>query len=297
MDMLMSGVSRLAQYGEAISYDSYALKPGGKGANQAVALAKFGLNSHLVGTIGDDEYGKLILKNLGSYGVNTTGVLVNPQVNTGLASIIIEKETARYAAYVALGGNDHIQPEQVEKALTHNEIHMVVMQLEMPLETVYRTYELAKERNIPVFLDAGPAMKISLERLRGIFVISPNEAEAFALSGIDVSTEENAEKAAKKIYEEAKPQYVILKLGSKGALVYDGKEAKLIPGFKVEAVDTTGAGDTFNAAFLTSYCKGKSMEGAITFAHGAAGLSVTKQGGMDSIPNLEETKSFLEERV
>ena len=294
MDILMYGVPKLARFGETISYDNYSLRPGGKGENQAVALAKFGLESYLVGTIGDDEYGKLILENLKHHGVNTTHVRVDPAIKTGLASIVIEKETACYAAYVAQGGNDHIYGEQVEKALNQHQFDIILMQLEMPLETVYRTYELAKQRGIPVFLDAGPAMKISLEPLKGIFVISPNEAETLALTGIEPSTEENAKKAARKLYEEIEPEFVVLKLGEKGAMLFDGKTAEMIPCFDVTAVDTTGAGDTFNAAFAVSYCNGKSIKDAITFAHAAAGLSVMKEGGADSIPALEEVHRFLD---
>ena len=296
MDILMYGVPKLAGFGETISYSNYSLKPGGKGENQAIALAKFGMDSHLVATIGDDEYGKIILSNLKHHGVDTTHVLSSPNVKTGLASIVIEEGTARYAAYVAQGGNDHITGEQVEKALDNQTYDMILMQLEMPLETVYRTYELACACGIPVFLDAGPAMKISLEPLRGIFVISPNEAETFALTGIDPSTEEEAEKAIRKLYREIEPQYAILKLGERGAMLFDGKAVEMIPCFTVEAVDTTGAGDAFNAAFAVSYCSGNGIKESIKFAHGAAGLSVMKEGGADSVPALEEVQQFLEDR-
>jgi len=293
MDILMYGVPKLAGFGETISYSNYSLKPGGKGENQAIALAKLGMDSHLVSTIGDDEYGKIILDNLKHHGVDTTHVLVNPKVKTGLASIAIEEGTARYACYVAQGGNDHITGEQVEKALDNQDFDMILMQLEMPLETVYRTYELALERGIPVFLDAGPAMKISLEPLRGIFMISPNEAETFALTGIDPSTVENAQKAIRKLYAEVEPQYVILKLGERGAMLSDGETVEMIPCSQVEAVDTTGAGDVFNAAFVVSYCSGNGVKDSTKFAHGAAGLSVMKEGAADSVPTLEEVYQFL----
>ena len=295
MDILMYGVPKLAGFGETISYSNYSLKPGGKGENQAIALAKFGMDSHLVGTIGDDEYGEIILENLKHHRVDTTHVLINPKVKTGLASIVIEEGTARYAAYVAQGGNDHIKGEQVEKALDNQTFDMILMQLEMPLETVYRTYELALERGIPVFLDAGPAMKIPLEPLRGIFVISPNEAETLALTGINPSTEENAQKAIRKLYAEVEPQYAILKLGERGAVLFDGKTVEMIPCFRVEAVDTTGAGDAFNAAFVVSYCSGNGVKDSIKFAHGAAGLSVMKEGGADSVPTLEEVMRNVKE--
>lgn len=148
-----------------------------------------------------------------------------------------------YFSIFAVGANDYIRPEDVKRALEGVDFDLVVMQLEMPLETVYRTYEMARERKIPVFLDAGPAMSIPLERLRGIFVISPNEAETAALTGIAPDTREHMEEAARWLYEKAAPRYVLLKLGSRGALLYDGREMKLIGGCRVQAVDTTAAGD------------------------------------------------------
>ena len=174
---------------------------------------------------------------------------------------------------------------------------MVIMQLEMPLETVYQTYEMASERGIPVFLDAGPAMKIPLERLKGLFILSPNEAETEALTGICPDTDENALKAAKWLYEQAAPRYVILKLGERGALLYDGSEARFIECFKVNAVDSTAAGDTFGAALSIRLCKGDEIEDAIHFAHAAAGICVSRMGAQISIPTEEEVRHFLEERA
>ncbi|MDO4523665.1 MAG: PfkB family carbohydrate kinase, partial [Eubacteriales bacterium] len=149
---------------------------------------------------------------------------------------------------------------------------------------------------IPVFLDAGPAMNIPLERLKGIFAISPNEAETEALTGIALNTEENIEKAAKWLYHAAEPKYVILKLGSRGAYLYDGTRKKLIPGYKVNAIDSTAAGDTFGAALVVQYCRGASMEEAIRYGHAAAAICVTREGGSSSVPTGEETAEFLEQK-
>jgi len=173
---------------------------------------------------------------------------------------------------------------------------MILMQLEMPLEMVYSTYELAAKNNIPVILDAGPAMNIPLDRLKGIFVISPNEAETKSLTGIDPDSEENAIAAAKRLYEMATPQYVVLKLGVRGALVFDGINASIIPCFdNVQAIDSTAAGDTFSAALAVRLCKGDSIHDAVVYAHGAAGICVTRRGGQPAIPFAHEVEVFLKE--
>ena len=210
-----------------------------------------------------------------------------------LQKFFLVRITGRYVSYCAMGGNDYVSGEDVRRALEGRSFDMVVMQLEMPLETVYRTYELAKEKNIPVFLDAGPAKSIPLERLRGLFILSPNEAETAAMTGIYPDTEEHAVQAAVWLYEQAQPQYVILKLGSRGALLYDGKKAELIPCFQVKAVDSTAAGDTFGAALAIRLCKGDEIHDAIRFAHAAAGICVSRLGAQVSIPREEEVYEFL----
>ena len=188
---------------------------------------------------------------------------------------------------------NHVTLEDVKRALEGGSFDMVVMQLEMPLETVYRTYELAREKGIPVFLDAGPAKSIPLERLKGLYILSPNEAETAAMTGIYPDTEEHARQAAQWLYEQAEPQYVILKLGSRGALLYDGKTAEMIPCFRVKAVDSTAAGDTFGAALAIRLCKGDEIHDAIRFAHAAAGICVSRLGAQVSIPREEEVFEFL----
>lgn len=294
MDLLVYGVPRIAGYGESLYAGSYATLPGGKGANQAVAVARLGGDAALCGRVGDDENGRELMENLAGFGVDSADVLADSATQTGLANILVDGETGRYTCYVVMGGNDRITGEQVEAALARRRYDMVLMQLEMPLETVFRTYELAAARDIPVFLDAGPAMSVPLERLRGIFVISPNEAETQALTGIEPYTEENCVSAAKALYKAASPRYVLLKLGARGAMLYDGEMAELIPCFtRLAAVDSTAAGDTFGAAFAVRTCAGAEVREAIRYAHGAAGLCVSRKGAQSSIPTAAEVEAFL----
>lgn len=168
MDLFVEGANAIPRYGESIRCRHYGYAPGGKGSNQAFAVAKQGADVVFVGCIGDDENGKQVKASLDEAGVNTDYLVVDPEAQTGLALMLLDDRTGRYVSYVAMGGNDLLSPDAVRKAMDENEFDMVVMQLEMPLETVYQTYELAREKGIPVFLDAGPAMKIPLERLKGL---------------------------------------------------------------------------------------------------------------------------------
>ena len=292
MDLYVEGANRIPKFGESIPCGHYGYATGGKGSNQAIAASKQGADVTMVGRVGDDDYGRALQEALQREGICTDYVAVDREHQTGLALMLLN-EDGRYVSYCAMGGNDYVSGEDVRRALEGRSFDMVVMQLEMPLETVYRTYELAKEKNITVFLDAGPAKSIPLERLRGLFILSPNEAETAAMTGIYPDTEEHAVQAAVWLYEQAQPQYVILKLGSRGALLYDGKKAELIPCFQVKAVDSTAAGDTFGAALAIRLCKGDEIHDAIRFAHAAAGICVSRLGAQVSIPREEEVYEFL----
>lgn len=296
MDLFVEGANSIPKFGESIMCGNYGYATGGKGSNQAIAAALQGAEVTMVGRLGGDTNGESLKNELKKAGVRTEYIVTDSEKQTGFALMLLNSDGC-YVSYVALGANGSICAEDVKAALDGENFDMVIMQLEMPLETVYRTYELAKERNIPVFLDAGPAMNIPLKRLQGLFILSPNEAETEALTGINPKTEENAVEAAKWLYKEAHPRYVVLKLGARGALYYDGKEAVLIPCFKVKAVDSTAAGDTFGAALAIRLCKGDSMQDAIRFAHAAAGICVSRMGAQVSIPRETEVAEFLKQEA
>lgn len=292
MDIFVQGANRIAGFGETVPCESYGYAPGGKGSNQALAAARLGADVTMIGRLGKDAYGESLKTELKNGKVCTDFVVVDEQNATGIALILVN-EDGRYICYTVPGSNGTLCEEDVANALETQEFDMVIMQLEMPLETVYRTCELANERGIPVFLDAGPAMKIPLNRLEGLYILSPNEAETEALTGINPETEEKATEAAKWLYQEAHPKYVILKLGARGALLYDGENIHMIPCFQVDAVDSTAAGDTFGAALAIRLCEGADMFEAIRFAHAAAGICVSRVGAQTSIPDREEVEEFL----
>lgn len=294
MDLCMYNVDGMPKIGASSFCSDYEYAEGGKGSNQAFAAARLGAEAVMVGRVGSgDSNGQKLLASMEKAGVHTDFIVRDEKHRTGMSIMSILQEGKYYSIY-AKGANDYISPEDVKAALDDNVYDMLLMQLEMPLETVYRSYEMAKERNIPVFLDAGPAMNIPLDRLRGVTVISPNEVETEALTGIKADDDCGARKAAYQLYQEVAPKYVIIKLGKRGVLFYDGKEAKRIPAFPVDAVDTTAAGDTFGAAFAIQYCMGKTAEKAIDFAQAAAALCVTRKGGHASIPTIQEVERFLE---
>ena len=292
MDLCMYGLGGLPAWGTSTFAKEYRYATGGKGANQAFAVSRLGGEAYMAGRIGNDENGRLLMESLQSKGVDTTYVVQDPDNNTGLCTMNMEAEGQYFSIYVP-GANMALCEGDVLAALDAHRFDMILMQLEMPLELVYRICALGRERQIPIFLDAGPAMRIPLDKLRGTLVISPNEAETEALTGIAPTTEAAIEAAAKRIYEEAAPQYVLLKLGKRGAYLYTGEKGEIIPGFKVNAIDTTAAGDTFSAAFCVGYSEGKDIREAIRYAHAAAAICVTRKGGQPSIPEKREADEFF----
>ena len=295
MDLFLQQANRIGNHGESVICGDYGYATGGKGSNQAIAAARLGGDVVAVGRLGKDQNGEALLESLRSSGVNTDYVVIDEEAQTGLAVMLVD-QSGKYVSYVSIGANFRVCVDDVKRALEAEDFDMIVLQLEIPLETVYQTVELGKEMGIPVFLDAGPAMNIPLDRLKGLYILSPNEAETEALTGINVDTNEGALKAAKWLFENAGPEYVILKLGSRGALLYDGKSAQFIECFKVDAVDSTAAGDTFGACLAIQLCKGRSIEEAIMIAHAAAGICVSRVGAQVSIPTEEEVEAFLTKR-
>ena len=297
MDICMYEVEGLPQIGMSSFCTGYKFVEGGKGSNQALAVSKLGAKSTMAGRIGTkDANGVKLVASLENAGVNTDYIVRDSEHLTGMSIMSILPDGKYYSIY-AKGANDYITPEDVKNALDGGHFDMVLMQLEMPSETVYRCFEMAKERKIPVFLDAGPAMKIDFKRLKGLNIISPNEAEAETLTGISVKTDEGTVEAARKLYREIEPEYVLLKLGERGAMLYDGSSVIRIPAFSVNAVDTTAAGDTFSAWFVIQYCKGKPAKEAVLLANAAAAISVTRKGGHPSIPSEKEVEEFCREHV
>ena len=274
-------------------FADYSLSNGGKGANQASAAKKLGAEVALAGRVGKDVYGRTQLEAFESLGINTDFVVVDEKNKTGVSYLAIKRDGTYYSDNV-IGANAALSGEDARQAMEKFAPELVIMQIEMPLQTVYDTYKYAAERKIPVILDPGPAEKIDLKPLKGIFMVSPNEDETYALTGIRPVDEASALKAAKKIYEDTQSRYIVLKLGSKGAYLLENGKGSLIRPFSIKAVDSTGAGDTFTAALGICLCKGMDITEAIRFANAAGAICVSREGGQPSVPSMDEVTAFLE---
>ena len=183
--------------------------------------------------------------------------------------------------------------DDVRKAFNES-YDAVLVQFEIPDETVLEVCRLAKEKNIPVVVDAGPAKNFPLEKIKGIEILSPNETEVFAMCGVDIKSEEDIEKAAKILKDRSECNFVVIKMGKEGAYVYSDDISKMIPvKRKVKAVDTTAAGDCFTAAMTVSFLKDKNIKKAIAYGHLAAGISVTRLGAIPSLPTANEIEKLL----
>jgi ribokinase len=289
MDLVLK-VDKVPGGGETVLGESYAYIPGGKGANQGVAAARLGADVTFVGRVGEDANGKVLKGNLQKEGINAEFVIESQEGSTGIATILLE-ETGQNRIIVIPGANMNMTKEDLHTAFEHT-YDAVIVQLEIPDEIVIEACRLSKEKNIPVILDAGPAKSFPLEDLEGLEIVSPNESEAFALTGVEVNSIESAEKAAIVLKERSNAKTIVLKMGSLGAYLYEDGEGEFFPAHKVKAVDTTAAGDAFTAALTVRYMTSRDIKDAIRFANVAGAITVTRMGAQPSLPKVNEVEKF-----
>lgn len=277
--------------GETILGGTFFMNPGGKGANQAVAAARLGGSVTFICKTGNDIFGEQAVQLFKNEGIDTSYLCADPENPSGVALITVDKE-AENCIVVASGSNATLSPDDLAKAQSVIEsAAIVLLQLEIPLNTVDYVARTAAAKGVKVVLNPAPACVLSDALLQQVSIITPNEKEAAMLSGIAVTDMESAKKAAVTIKEKG-PQTVILTLGKNGALIYDQNEFVHVPGIAVKAVDTTAAGDVFNGAFVVALADGKSIACATAFACKAATISVTRLGAQSSAPYKHETESF-----
>ncbi len=286
---------RMPKEGESLIGYDLRMIPGGKGANQAVAAAKLGAQTYMVGRVGDDPFGVDLISSLGRSSVDAGQVLKDTSAPTGTALIMV-LENGNNSIVVAKGANDSVKPEDIDRVSgLIGSSDVLLLQLEIPLETVAYAIKKAKEMGVKVILDAGPAMKCPDEIIREPDIISPNETEAEATTGIKVDDLDSASSAGKALLEMGAKE-VILKLGSNGSLWVKGDIVEHFPAVKVDPVDPTAAGDVFTGALAVRLASGDSMEDAIRFANFAGAFSVTRLGAQPSVPNLDELEDFIREK-
>jgi ribokinase len=262
--------------------ESFKTVPGGKGANQAVAAARLGADVSMIGCVGEDHYGKAILENFKSNGVSVENVKPVTDSDSGTAHIILAE--GDNSIVVVKGANDYITPDYVEKAKEKiKEADIVLIQQEIPEETVEYVAQLCQELKVPLLLNPAPARPLKAEVIEQVSYITPNEHEAELLF-------EGKEK------EEVLKQYpnkLFITEGKQGVRYFNGEKEVLVPSYQVETIDTTGAGDTFNAALAVALAEGMGFEKGIQFANRAASLSVTKFGAQGGMPTRKEVEESL----
>ncbi len=278
--------------GETLTGRNYTVIPGGKGANQAVAAARLGTSTAFIAAVGDDPFGINIRQDFANDGINIESVNIIEHCPTGIAMIQVTDE-GENSICISPEANAKLDKSAVQaNADLIKQADQLLMQLETPLDGVQVAAEIAKQANTKVILNPAPARPLPDSLLSLVDIITPNETEAEILTGIKVTDEASAQKAADILHGKGIAM-VLITLGAKGVWLSNGTEQKIIPGFRVKAIDTTAAGDTFNAGFVTGLLENKDLQESIRFAHAAAALSVTKHGAQTSIPTRAEVDQFL----
>ncbi|MEM7656487.1 MAG: ribokinase [Bacteroidota bacterium] len=289
-DMILR-VDHIPKPGETILGEEFLIASGGKGANQAVAAAKTGGQVTFITRLGTDLFGDRAMREFEALEMNTQYIGRDSEAASGVALIFVA-DSGENSIGVGLGANGKLTPAHIQSAAAAFEAaDMVLIQLEIPMETVKAAVNLASDHQVPVILNPAPAQHLAADVLRQLFLLTPNESEAELLTGLPVNSIEDAKAAAQALLEQG-VQQVVITLGKQGALLANSEEMEVIPGHEVEAVDTTAAGDVFNGALTVALTEGKSLREAIAFAHRAAAISVTRLGAQPSVPNREEVDTF-----
>ena len=285
-DMVIK-TKKIPEPGETILGGTFLMNPGGKGANQAVAAARLGCKVVFAGKRGNDLFGNQTIGLLMREGIDTSYMVKDPVLPSGVALITVDAE-GENCIVVAPGANGNLMPEDIPETIFESgKSDILLLQLEIPLETVSYCASVAANKGIKVILNPAPAQSLPEELLRNIWLITPNEIEAEALTGISINDIDEADLAASKLAEMG-TQNVIITLGEKGAFLKSELFTGLIPGEKVTAVDTTAAGDVFNGAVAVAVAMGKDIREAVLLANKAAAISVTRMGAQSSAPYKHE---------
>lgn len=282
-------MDRVPEPGETLALNNQDKAGGGKGANQAIAAARSGVQTSFIGRVGADENGKFMLQQLVNSGVTTDLVAVDEDAGTGQAFVMVEK-SGENRILIYGGANAQLSAADVKKAQAQiAAADLMVAQLETPVETTQFAFQMAKELGVKTILNPAPAVaKLPAELLKNTDVITPNETEVEILTGIAVTDEAAMLKAAQRLHDLGVAT-VIITLGSKGVFYDDGAQHGIVPAFKVQAVDTTAAGDTFLGALSSELNPDLSnLKTAIEYGNKASSLAVQKMGAQPSIPTRKD---------
>ncbi|MDR0603485.1 MAG: ribokinase [Bacteroidales bacterium] len=285
-DMVIK-TEHLPRPGETVIGGTFFMNPGGKGANQAVTVARLGGQATFICKTGSDVFGHQAHQLFEEEGIDTSFIMFDSKNPSGVALITVDAN-AENCIVVASGSNANLLREDVAKAKEAIEdADIILMQLEIPMETVEFVAKIANETNKKVILNPAPAQPLSAELISNLYIITPNETEAEMISGIAITDDKSAFEAAKKIADMGVDN-VIITMGDRGALAHNKTTSKIIDAYKVKAIDTTAAGDVFNGALAVALAENRTIVDAVRFACKTAAISVTREGAQSSVPYRSE---------
>ncbi|MDR1896489.1 MAG: ribokinase [Prevotellaceae bacterium] len=285
-DMVIK-TEHLPRPGETVIGGNFFMNPGGKGANQAVTVARLGGQVAFICKTGSDVFGHQAHQLFEEEGIDTSYVLLDSKNPSGVALITVDADAENCIA-VASGANANLLLEDVAKAKEAiEEADIILMQLEIPIETVEYVAKMANAKNKKVILNPAPAQPLSPELISNLYIITPNETESEMISGIAITDDKSAFEAAKKIADMGVDN-VIITMGDRGALVHNQNTNEIVDAYKVKAIDTTAAGDVFNGALAVALAENRSIVDAVRFACKTAAISVTREGAQSSVPYRNE---------
>ena len=286
-DISFSG-PKIPAVGETILGNKYYVGPGGKGCNQAIAIARLGGKVNFISKIGRDAYGKLALETLKKNKINTENIIQDEKLQTGVAGILVDKQSGKNAINVIVGAPNSLKISEMNSQINLIKSSKIFLtQLEIPKDVTLHCLKTAKENGCLTILNPAPASEISKEFYSYIDYFTPNETEAEFYTGIKITNEKEAKQAADKLINLGIKK-IIITLGEKGLFYSDGQEEIHLKASSVKAIDTTGAGDAFNGALAFSLSKGKPIKACLELANKAAGLSTTKLGAGDAMPFIKD---------
>ena len=286
-DISFSG-PKIPSTGETILGKKYNVGPGGKGCNQAIAIARLGGNTNFISKIGKDAYGELALKTLKKNNISTENIIQDDSQQTGVAGILVDQNTGKNAINVIVGAPNSLTINEIEKKINLIKNSKIFLtQLEVPKDVTLHCLKTAKEHGCLTILNPAPASEITKEFYNYIDYFTPNETEAEFYTGIKITNEKEAKQATGKLINLGIKK-IIITLGEKGLFYSDGKEEIYLKASNVKAIDTTGAGDAFNGALAYSLSVNKTISESLSFANKVAGLSTLKMGAGDAMPFLKD---------
>lgn len=284
---LVVKANKIPMPGETVTGGVFTMAGGGKGANQAVAAARLGGDVAFLAKVGDDLFGRNSIERYKAENMDISHVIKDSDTESGVALITVD-EKGENCITVAPGANCKLGRKDIDAAANEFEnAEYILMQLEIPMETIEYAADMALKKGIKVILNPAPAAPLSDTLLSKLYLITPNRTEASQLSGVNVTSRADAERAA-DVFLSKGVKNVVITLGSEGAMVKSKDSCAFVPAHKVKAVDTTAAGDTFSGAITVALSEGKSLDEAVEFATKASAISVTRLGAQPSVPYRKE---------